>query len=96
MTSESNQLHLAEADLYLPLSRQVSADLQAEGDLPQAWLDALDLLDQAVSEPRFSSWRVVRGVVQDALAEVMDERFVPGTMSLFLKQLQDLATELHQ
>ena len=96
MTSEQNQAFLAKAHFYLPLSRAVSAQLQADGRLPDAWLDALDLLEQGVYEPRFASWRVMRGVVQDAVAEVMDERFVPGTMSLFLKQLQELAADLHQ
>jgi len=96
MTSEQNQTLLAETQSFLPLSRNVSAQLQADGSLPDAWLDALNLLEQGVYEPRFASWRVVRGVVQDAVAEVMDERFVPGTMSLFLKQLQELAADLHQ
>ena len=70
--------------------------LQEEQDIPRPWLDALNLLDQAVTEPRFASWGVVRGVVQDALTEVMDERFDPGTISLFLNQLNDLVAELHQ
>ena len=96
MTGQQNQVILAESHFFLPLNRQVSAQLQADGSLPEPWLDALDLLEQAVSEPRFSSWWVVRGVLQDALAEVMDERFVPGTMSLFLQQLRDLVGELHQ
>jgi len=30
------------------------------------------------------------------MAEVLDERFVPGTMSLFLKQLQELVADLHR
>jgi len=96
MTSEQNQTLMAETHFFLPLSRQVSTQLQADGRLPGAWLDALDLLEQGVYEPRFTSWRVVRGVVQDAMTEVLDERFVPGTMSLFLKQLQELAADLHQ
>ena len=96
MTSTQNQLHLAETNLTLPLSREASAMLQEEQDLPRPWLDALNLLDQAVTEPRFASWGVVRGVVQDALTEVMDERFDPGTISLFLNQLNDLVAELHQ
>lgn len=96
MVSDQNQIQLAETNLYLPLNREVSARLQAEDTLPEPWLESLDLLERGVAEPRFASWRVVRGVVQDAVAEVMDERFVPGTMSLFLKQLRELAAELHQ
>jgi len=96
MTNTQNQLHLSETTLTLPLSREVSAVLQEEQSLPLPWLDALNLLDLAVTEPRFASWGGVRGVVQDALAEVMDERFDSGTMSLFLNQLNELVAELHQ
>jgi len=96
MTSTQNQLYLAETTLTLPLSREGSAVLQEEQSLPLPWLDALNLVDLAVSEPRFDSWGVVRGVVQDALNEVMDERFDTGTMSLFLNQLNELVAELSQ
>ncbi len=95
LSSAPNQVRFAETHHYLPLTREVSSRLQVQGDLPEAWRESLTLLEQAVYEPRFTSWRVVRGVVQDAVAEVMDERFAPGTMSLFLNQLEELVDSLH-
>ena len=96
MLEEDAQITLAENDLYLPLTRSVAASLQADSDLPAQWLDALDLLDTAVFEPRLASWRVVRAMPQDALAEVMNDRFSANTISLLVRQLNETAQEFNQ
>ena len=70
---------------------------QAEDNaLPEEWRHALGLLDQAVVEPPVHAWGVLRSVVQDAQAEALSERFVLGTLSLFLDQLDTLADEMEQ
>jgi hypothetical protein len=55
----------------------------------------LELLESAYNEPRFSSWRVVRGVVQDAVAEVVRQGFAPGTLSVVIDQFQEIVDDLH-
>ena len=96
MTGEESQITLAEEGLFLPLDRNTADVLQEESSLPAAWRDALALLDRGVVEPPIQQWGVLRSVLQDAQAEVMNERFVPGTMSLFLDRLDTLVDELLQ
>lgn len=93
LVGEKIQAHLAETNLYLPLDRNTAARLEEDPALVEEWRQALDLLDQAVVEPPVRAWGVLRSVVQDAQAEVLDERFVLGTLSLFLDQLDKLADE---
>jgi multiple sugar transport system substrate-binding protein/sn-glycerol 3-phosphate transport system substrate-binding protein len=94
LTSEESQLALAESGLYLPLDRNTAAVMADNAALPEAWREALSLLDQSVVEPPIQQWGVLRSVLQDAQAEVLNERFAPGTMSLFLDQLDTLADEI--
>ncbi len=96
LAGEKVQTHLAESSQYLPLDRNTAARLEQDPSLPEEWRQALDLLDQAVVEPPIRAWGVLRSVVQDAQAEALGERFVLGTLSLFLDQLDALAEELQQ
>jgi ABC-type glycerol-3-phosphate transport system substrate-binding protein len=95
LTNIDSQMWLAETAGYYPLSSAAGELLRDHGEMPPAWLAGLDLLDRAVNEPRDPSWRVMRGVVQDAAAEVLHPGFAPGTLSLVLDQLQELADDLH-
>ena len=96
LTGTESQTALAKSGLYLPLDRETAAELLENESLPSAWRDALALLDQGVVEPPIQQWGVLRSVLQDAQAEVLDERFVPGTMSLFLDRLDSLVDEILQ
>lgn len=93
LTSPESQTTLAEHGLYLPLDREPAESLIDNDDLPEAWRATLDLLETARYEPPLAAWRVVRSIVQDAQAEVLDERFVIGTLSLFMDQLQSLVAD---
>ncbi|MBN2044374.1 MAG: extracellular solute-binding protein [Anaerolineales bacterium] len=96
LTSEESQMHLAEWGDYLPLTMNAAGQMRENEALPKGWRDALALLDQSVVEPPIQQWGILRSVLQDAQAEVLNERFAPGTMSLFLDQLDALADELLQ
>jgi len=63
--------------------------------MPEAWVNALVLLDNAYYEPRWASWAVVRGVVQDAAAEVLKPGFEVGTISAMLDQFTQTANDLN-
>jgi hypothetical protein len=95
LTSIESQVHLAEAAGYYPLSISAGEVIRENSVLPRPWVDGLDLLETAYNEPRFSSWRVVRGVVQDAVREVVRQGFAPGTLSVVIDQFQEIVNELH-
>jgi multiple sugar transport system substrate-binding protein/sn-glycerol 3-phosphate transport system substrate-binding protein len=94
LTGERTQAFLALNHAVLPLDQNAALRIEAEGGLPPQWLEAVELLEQAAAEPRLASWRLVRGVVQDAVAEAMSEPFEPGTLSLFLKDLNDMVASM--
>ncbi|MEN8242988.1 MAG: hypothetical protein ABFS17_13800, partial [Chloroflexota bacterium] len=94
LTSTESQVQVAEAAGYYPLSAAAEETIRENGEMPPAWVNGLSLLEHAVNEPRDPSWRVVRGVVQDAVAEVLRLGFAPGTLSVVLDQFQELAEEL--
>ncbi|HKJ28252.1 MAG TPA: hypothetical protein VJ965_11485, partial [Anaerolineales bacterium] len=87
---------LAENNAYLPLNRNAAEQMNTSGSLPDQWMQAAELLDQAVDEPRLASWQVVRSIVQDAVTQVLDVRFESGTLSLLVRQLADIAAEYNQ
>lgn len=95
LTGTDSQVTLAEAAGYYPLSEEAETVLRENGEMPRAWVNGLALLEKANYEPRWPSWRSVRGVVQDAAAEVLREGFAPGTLSAVLDQLQELVADLH-
>jgi ABC-type glycerol-3-phosphate transport system substrate-binding protein len=95
LTSVESQVYLAEAAGYYPLSVVAEETIRENDVLPLPWIDGLDLLETAYNEPRFSSWRVVRGVVQDAVGEVVRQGFAPGTLSVVIDQFQEIVNDLH-
>jgi ABC-type glycerol-3-phosphate transport system substrate-binding protein len=96
LTDLESQVRLAEAAGYYPLSSSAVEPLKENGQLPRAWVNGLELLENAYFEPRWPSWGSVRGVVQDAVAEVLKPGFSEGTVSVVLDQFQQLVEELHQ
>ena len=94
LVGEDVQREMAESGLYLPLDRNTADVLSRDSTLPPVWRDSLDLLDNAVTEPSIHGWGVLRSVLQDAQAEVIDDRFTPGNLSLFLHQLDELYRDL--
>ena len=94
LTSPESQIKLAQSGLYLPLDRNVATELQEDTAFPSAWRDALALLDQAVVEPYNRHWGGASVPAKYAQSEVLDERFVPGTMALFLDQLDKMVDDL--
>lgn len=96
LLGEKSQAYLSLMGGYFPLSRNTATRLGAEGGLPAQWFASLDLLENAHNEPRLASWGAARGVVQDAVAEVLDERFIPGQLSLLIRQLADTVIEVSQ
>lgn len=96
LVTTDNQVALSENNAYLPLSRSALSALNAKSDLPEQWFQAADLLEGAAAEPRLASWKVVRSIVQDAFAEVVDVRFEPGTLSLLVRELAEMAAEFNQ
>lgn len=95
LTDLDSQVLLAETLGYYPLSVSAGDQIREDGELSRAWVNGLDLLETAYYEPRWPSWRMVRGVVQDAEAEVLSENFSVGTLSLVIDQLQELVEDLH-
>jgi ABC-type glycerol-3-phosphate transport system substrate-binding protein len=95
LTSVESQVYLAETAGYYPLSTVADEIIRENGEMPRAWVNGLELLESAYNEPRFSSWRVVRGVVQDAVAEVVRQGFAPGTLSVVIDQFQEIVDDLH-
>jgi ABC-type glycerol-3-phosphate transport system substrate-binding protein len=95
LTSVESQISLAEEAGYYPLSAEAEEAIRENGVLPRPWVEGLDLLETAYNEPRFSSWRVVRGVVQDAVGEVVRQGFAPGTLSVVIDQFQEIVNGLH-
>jgi ABC-type glycerol-3-phosphate transport system substrate-binding protein len=93
LTGAESQRMLAEQGLFLPLDRETAEVLADSKDLPGAWRAVPGLMETARYEPPLAAWRVVRSILQDAQAEVLDERFAIGTISLFMDQLQDLVAE---
>lgn len=96
LTSGSSQTSLAENNAYLPLTYSAAQDLVSRNALHPQWQQAVRLLDNAVVEPRLASWRVVRSIVQDAIAQVLDIRFDSGTLPLLIRQLTEMAAEYNQ
>jgi ABC-type glycerol-3-phosphate transport system substrate-binding protein len=96
MAGEKVQVHLAETALFLPLDRNTAARLSENSALPAAWQDSLALLDSLVIEPQHPQWHLIRAVLGEAQTEVLDERFAPGTLSLFLDRFDKLSKELTQ
>jgi ABC-type glycerol-3-phosphate transport system substrate-binding protein len=96
LTDLESQVTLAETAGYYPLSSSAIEPIKENGQLSRAWVNGLDLIETAVFEPRWPSWRSVRGVVQDAAAEVLKPGFAEGTVSVVLDQFQELVEELHQ
>ena len=93
LTGERSQAYLAQNHAYLPLDSNTAQRVKAENSLPPQWYQAAGLLETAAVEPRLASWRVVRSIVQDAVAQVLDVRFEPGTLSLLVRQLAEMAAE---
>ena len=54
------------------------------------------LLDSLVIEPQHPQWHLIRAALGEAQAELLDERFAPGTLSLFLDRFDKLSKELTQ
>jgi ABC-type glycerol-3-phosphate transport system substrate-binding protein len=96
LTGERSQAYLAQNHAYLPLDSNAAQRIKAENSLPPQWYQAAGLLEQAAVEPRLASWRIVRSIVQDAVAQVLDVRFEPGTLSLLVRQLAEMAAEYNQ
>jgi hypothetical protein len=94
LVSEQSQVGLAQSGLFLPLDQETAERLRNIDALPPVWQQALSLVESVVVEPHYSNWGIVRSVLQDAQAEVLNERFVPGTLSLFLDQLGKLIQDL--
>ena len=95
LTDLDSQVVLAETSGYYPLSESAVETIKANGELSRAWVNGLSLLDNAYYEPRWPSWGLVRGVVQDAVAEVVKPGFSVGTLSVVLDQFQELVEALH-
>jgi ABC-type glycerol-3-phosphate transport system substrate-binding protein len=94
LAGEVVQTEMAKRGLYLPLDTVTASALARDTDLPRVWRESLPLLDNAVAEPPMRYWGVLRSVLQDAQAEVVGDRFVPGNMGLFLDHLDTLARDL--
>ena len=95
LTSIGSQVVLSETLGVYPLSVTGAEQIRENGDLSRTWVNGLDLLETAQYEPRWPSWRVVRGAVQDAAAEVLKPGFSSGTVSVVLDQFQELVDDLH-
>ncbi|MEJ2757182.1 MAG: hypothetical protein P8046_01760, partial [Anaerolineales bacterium] len=94
LVGERSQTHLALTQAYLPLDTNAAIRIEGEGGLPDQWYEAAGMLENAAAEPRLASWSVIRSVTQDAVGEVLSERFEPGQISLFFQDLIEMVDDL--
>jgi len=94
LSGERSQAHMAQTRAYLPLDENAAIRIEGEGSLPDQWYQAAALLENAAAEPRLASWSVIRSVTQDAVSEVLSERFEPGQISLFFNNLIEMVDDL--
>jgi ABC-type glycerol-3-phosphate transport system substrate-binding protein len=91
-----NQARFIEASGTLPLSISAMDHLQEYAlDHPQ-WAAAVDLIDNASSEPDFPSWNVVRWTLGDVGTQVFRSYFTTDYITDTLTLLDQTANELHR
>ena len=90
-----NQARWAIASGYAPVRPSALELMEDElGSNPQ-WAAALALLPYAHPEPSYPSWSVVRGMLADALKQLLTPDFPAGQIPNLMQTMELLAEEIH-
>ncbi len=100
MLSPENQARWVQSTGLFPLRTSTMDLLTAYGaDHPQ-WAVAVSLLSSSEITPQLSSWRLVRTMLSDGFADMFDTIRHPdltdGQVPLILRQMDEIATDLHK
>lgn len=95
LTSPENQAILAQASGYYPVRASSLEHLNLLPNTYPQWVEAVDLLSKARSEPPFQSWRVVRWAISDAATQLYRYYFAIDQVPSLVKLLDVTANDLH-
>jgi ABC-type glycerol-3-phosphate transport system substrate-binding protein len=90
-----NQAQWVETTGYFPSRQSTYRELGSYALENPQWQAASELLIYGQHEPRYESWGSVRGVLQDAAAELLYYGVGIDGIPQLLEELQNLASELH-
>jgi len=91
-----NQVPLVEATSAFPLSSTVLDQLNETGTLHPQWFQAAALLTNAIPEPAYQSWFLVRWALSDAATQLFRYYFTLEQLPATLSFLEQTANDLHQ
>ena len=94
-TEAQNQASWIEESGYFPTRLSTSKFLATYIVDHPIWTQSLNYLAYGKFEPRFESWSLIQGVLQDASARVFQEGFTVDQIPALLEQLDTTAVELH-
>jgi ABC-type glycerol-3-phosphate transport system substrate-binding protein len=96
LTSPENQARLAQASKMYPVRSASMEQLdRLTGTYPQ-WAKSVEFLDQAIPEPPYESWRIVRWAVSDAATQLFRSYFTIDQVPSLVKLLDRTANDLHK
>lgn len=95
LISPSGQAHWANASGYAPVRPSTLELLDSELKANPQWATALSLLPYAQPQPSYASWGVTRGMVGDALKQLLTPTFTAAQIPDLIQVMEILAEEIH-